>query len=891
MSDFLCTVLALSLGASMMAALLYGMKLLMGHRLSSTVYYYLWLLVLLRFVLPIPGFMPTGTEQNPTPATEQRELMNTYSERVHRAYIEPETARTYYGYDKPISDAAKPTAVQKSDTESFVISRPDMVNVVFALWLLGTLISLMHSLLSYLRFARNLRREALSPEAWEYECYRSIRPGKKPGLIKSLYVSTPMLMGLFSPCLVLPEREYNKETLKNIFLHELKHHTRHDLAYKWFTVLALSLHWFNPLTYLIRGEINRACETSCDEMLISRMDIAERRSYGETLISLAARRPLPMGIVATSFAMEKRDLKERLTKIMKHKKKSIIAALMCVLLLAGCGAAVGPGTDAPEPTEERIEIKGDALPAKGDILKVIKVSTVDELLNAIGPDRVIELNGGTYDLSQSEGYGTSNGEDWYWRECYDGFELVIHDVENLCISGLDDAEIVTRPRYANVLSFVQCSSISLEAVTMGHTVEDGFCTGGVLNLESCNNVNVSYSALYGCGTVGIWATNCDGVYATGCEIYDCSSYGVNAVSCKDVIIEESSLHSNKDGYFQSVFRAESCKGFAVVNCEIYNNEAQNLLVTAHSQQVSMLGCTAKDNLFTNSIIHALGYSPVIDQCSIDGTDRHLLYGDLPAVDKEGNALTRDDFEAMVQSEVSYEGMTEPEPVELNEITSAEGQREVIVTTVDEFLAAIADNTTIKLDAELFDLSTATDYGAYGGDNYYWVDIYDGPSLVINGVENLSIIAENDCTIAAIPRYANVMSFINCENITLSGFTAGHTEEPGQCAGGVLDFQDCWGIGIDNCRLYGCGILGISSRSCSELRVQDTEIYDCSQGAISLSTTMDASFDNMNIHDCHTPELYLYGCMNVKFEGEDLIDGSYITSSGKAKEFVFPPING
>ena len=893
MSDFLCTVLALSLGASMMAALLYGMKLLMGHRLSSTVYYYLWLLVLLRFVLPIPGFMPTGTEQNPTPATEQRELMNTYSERVHRAYIEPETARTYYGYDKPISDAAKPTAVQKSDTESFVISRPDMVNVVFALWLLGTLISLMHSLLSYLRFARNLRREALSPEAWEYECYRSIRPGKKPGLIKSLYVSTPMLMGLFSPCLVLPEREYNKETLKNIFLHELKHHTRHDLAYKWFTVLALSLHWFNPLTYLIRGEINRACETSCDEMLISRMDRAERRSYGETLISLAARRPLPMGIVATSFAMEKRDLKERLTKIMKHKKKSIIAALMCVLLLAGCGAAVGPGAEVQEtqPTPESIRISTEDVFTAGDELNIVKVSNVDELIAAIGSDRVICLDSGEYELSAAEGFGTASGENWYWRECYDGFELVIHDVENLEFMGQEGAEIVTRPRYANVMNFVSCSNVSLVTLTLGHTVEDGFCTGGVVSLDSCAAVSLHGAKLYGCGTVGLFAENCEDVYAVGCEIYDCSNYGVSAVSCKNVLIEQSRLHSNRDGYFQCVFRAESCDGFTALNCGIYDNEAQNLLTSAYSTQVSLLGCKVEGNTFKSSVIHAVGYSPVIDKCSIPDAEKFLLYANLPAVNTDGEELTRDDIAAMVQSEATYEGPAELPPVELDEFRTEEGRREVTVSTVDEFLAAIDDNTTIKLDAELFDLSTASDYGSYGGGNYYWINSFDGPSLVINGVEGLSIVAENDCTIAAIPRYANVMSFINCENITLSGFTAGHTEEPGQCAGGVLDFQDCWGIGIDNCRLYGCGILGISSRSCSELRVQDTEIYDCSQGAISLSTTMDASFDNMNIHDCHTPELYLYGCMNVKFEGEDLIDGSYITNSGKAKEFVFPPING
>ena len=890
MAEFLSTLLALSLGASLMAALLFGLKLVMGRRLSATVYYYLWLLVLLRFVLPVPGFMPT----EPVPAKEPREQINTYSEWEPRAYTVPEMPRTY---SQELEEPASEAVIQNTKPANVVMSTPlpkmDGLSIVFALWLLGTLISLVHSLLSYLRFSRALRREAISPELWEYESYCSIRPGKKPRLIKSLYVSTPMLLGLFSPCLVLPEREYSEETLKNIFLHELKHYTRHDLAYKWFTVLVLSGHWFNPLTYLIRGEINRACEISCDEMLISRMDRAERQSYGETLIALAARRPLPMGIVATSFAMEKRDLKERLTKIMKYKKTSIIAAIVCLLLLAGCGAAAGPGADVQEspPTPESIKLSAEDISTAGDELNIVKVSNVDELIAAIGSDRVIYLESGKYELSAAEGFGIASGENWYWRECYDGFELVIHDVENLEFMGQEGAEIVTRPRYANVMSFESCRNLSLVTVILGHTVEDGFCTGGVVSLDSCAVVSFHGAKLYGCGTVGIFAENCEDVYAVGCEIYDCSDYGVSAVSCKNIVIEQSLLHSNKDGYFQSVFYADSCEGFTVLNCEIYENEAQSLLQSRYSQQVSMLGCTSHDNIFMTAIIHATGYSPIIDKCGISELDRYLLYALMPAVDIEGNELTREALENMVQSEASYDGPEELPKVELNEMLTDNERREVSVSTVDEFLAAIADDTTIKLEAELFDLSTASDYGSYGGENYYWLNNFDGPGLVINGVENLSIVAENDCTIAAIPRYANVLSFVNCKSIVLSGFTAGHTEEPGECAGGVLDFQDCWGIGINDCRLYGCGILGISALACSELRVQDTEIYDCSQGAISLSNIFDASFEGMDIHDCHTPEIYTYECMDISFEGEELTDGAYTLEDGKVKEFSYEPVNG
>jgi hypothetical protein len=164
-----------------------------------------------------------------------------------------------------------------------------------------------------------------------------------------------------------------------------------------------------------------------------------------------------------------------------------------------------------------------------------------------------------------------------------------------------------------------------------------------------------------------------------------------------------------------------------------------------------------------------------------------------------------------------------------------------------------------------------------------VDVYDGPGLVINGVKNLSIVGEGEVIIAAIPRYADVIRFINCEGICLSGFTAGHTEEPGDCAGGVLSFENCRDIAIEQCRLYGCGILGIRAYCCSDIFVSDSEIYDCSQGAIALYTVVGASFENMDIHDCAKPEISLHDCMDICFEGDKLnyAGGSYWLMDGKA----------
>ena len=66
-------LLALTASGSVLIALLLLLKALLGKRLSSTVYYYLWLLVMLRFVLPAPGIVPIEGKTETAPVR----VMNT----------------------------------------------------------------------------------------------------------------------------------------------------------------------------------------------------------------------------------------------------------------------------------------------------------------------------------------------------------------------------------------------------------------------------------------------------------------------------------------------------------------------------------------------------------------------------------------------------------------------------------------------------------------------------------------------------------------------------------------------------------------------------------------------------------------------------------------------
>lgn len=195
--------------------------------------------------------------------------------------------------------------------------------------------------------------------------------------------------------------------------------------------------------------------------------------------------------------------------------------------------------------------------------------------------------------------------------------------------------------------------------------------------------------------------------------------------------------------------------------------------------------------------------------------------------------------------------TKPTMAEFTPVATGE-QKQIHVSTVDEFLSALAPDTEILLDAEFYDLSTATGYGETGSTYYRWEEVFDGVQLTIQDVSNLTIRTESEDitehTISARPRYAHVLNFDNCSAITLEGFTAGHTFEPGSCAGGVIGFRGSEDFLINRCGLYGCGVVGVWAEMSKNIQVANCDIYECSWGGIYMVGCRDVTFSGNTIRD-------------------------------------------
>ena len=922
------SLLVMTLSGSVLTLLLVCLRYTVLRKMPSTVYYYAWLLVLLRFALPLPGLIPTSSEKAEIPAAYSE--VND-QETIHKIVTEdvqvfPVTGQDHVtenvsdGSTEPAETQIIHNAVDKEELNVTEAAPETALSIDWkspmlwlSVWAAGAAISMAVTVLSYFRFSYVLKKNLKEPDSFTKAVYDAV-PGVKPDLYFTDSNRPPMMLGILKPKIILPKREYDEELLTNILRHELMHYRRFDMLYKWASAAILSLHWFNPITWFIRRELNRACEMSCDEMLLRSMSKEEKQSYGNTLLLMAASTALPSAVVATTFATEKRNLKERLNQIMNYKKSRtrMLAAFLAVVLLTGCGMAAGPVSG--KASEEQTDVQASAEVTEPEVTApkaeggVVKVKNVDEFLAAIAPETVIELAEGEYDLSKATGYAGKSKHDYYSWEALGGpegtaAELIIHDVKNLTIrgAGIGKTTIVAVPRGANVIVFDKCDNLTVSGLTAGHTIAvTEACSGGVFDIRYCNNVNVNTCGLYGCGTIGVKGLGCEKLNVTDCDIYECSLCAVEANICEKVLVSNCNIHDiglKGEHDARCLFNVIHGTGFTVYNCRIHGNKSEGLLYTTGADNVSFISNEVTENIFTKSAFHFDTHGAIVDGCSFKDnncTDWYETDVDLKASDINGNRLDADQFKSMklrdIKPETVNPGSDEPaEPtMPVKEVTPG---TEITVKTVDEFLNAIGSDRIIILDGTNFVLSKAKNYGRTGTQFYSWEERGDGYELVIREASNLTIKAKNSnpskTTLEALPRYANVLGFKNCKNVTVAGFTAGHTKEKGECSGGVLEFSDCETIRVEKMRLYGCGSLGIMAFDCAGIDVIETEIYECSMGGTYIERTREINFKDCNIHDVPSPALGFRDCENMTWNGKNLPNETYLDYDVKTDGTLIP----
>lgn len=319
--------------SSVLILVVIALRYVLRGKLSLRMQYALWLLVLVRLLVPVSfgasdlSVMNAVPERAPTvqQGTDRQDIVGERNDA-------PANAGTVGIPAQSMNEAAPPNLVQNVTTATVTaptVEKTDWARIAKTVWLAGAAALGLVFLAVNLRFGKKLRRSRERVEETD-ACLPVYESGE---------TDTPCLFGVAKPSIyVTPDTRTEAETLRYALAHEQTHYRHGDNLWAVLRGVCLALHWYNPLVWWAAELSRRDAELACDEATIRRIGESERAAYGRTLIRMTCEKRPALLVTATMMTDSGKGLKERISLLVKKPKTAAYTAV-AVLLIAGLSVA------------------------------------------------------------------------------------------------------------------------------------------------------------------------------------------------------------------------------------------------------------------------------------------------------------------------------------------------------------------------------------------------------------------------------------------------------------------------------------------------------------------------------------------------------------------------
>ncbi|GLI04265.1 hypothetical protein YDYSG_02950 [Paenibacillus tyrfis] len=377
-----------TLAASAVALLVMAILALFRHRISARIRHALWLIVLVRLLLPVFPDSPVslfhmlhfGADIKKAvsliiPLTEKE---NNPSAERSRNSQEKEYVQNDYSMIRPEEDTVPDARLPAGIEDSAHFSHPWGLKIIAAVWLAGTIALLTYLFVYMQKMRRRFKTLTLvtDPRILSVvdDCRRKFGIKRPIPVYTGSYARSPYISGLFRPWIYFPEgidKELSIQQLTHVFSHELAHHKRKDVTWNMLGSFVLAVHWINPVVWMSIKRMKADRELACDACVLEVLGEAEAVPYGMTIIGFlkrfSVRRHQP-NLLYFDGSTNTNQLVRRIEMVKSFRAGSYklsAAAVLGVVLLsaatltnaaasaAGDGVVQAPAT-ATVQTEDRI---------------------------------------------------------------------------------------------------------------------------------------------------------------------------------------------------------------------------------------------------------------------------------------------------------------------------------------------------------------------------------------------------------------------------------------------------------------------------------------------------------------------------------------------------------
>ncbi|MCC0632473.1 M56 family metallopeptidase [Clostridioides sp. ZZV15-6388] len=328
-------LLEMSVTSGVLILIVIFIRACLFKKLPKKVFVLLWLVVLFKLLVPV-SLNSSFSIYSIIESNFDAQLGNTsavnYSIKKNNNFI----SKKNFGDSKALFNLENFTALEISSILTFGIS------IIFIMFLCFKYIRT----INLFKTSIHIKNHEFIKK-WAYDNRRL----RKFFVCISEFTKTPLTTGILKPNIILPKQmDYsNNQTLNFVLTHELVHINRFDNILKLFMLVALAVHWFNPLVWAMLFLLNKDIEFSCDEKVMSIVGEEYRADYATALISLAEEHnTFPMTLY-NGFGKTK--IEERIVNVMKFKKSTYITFLVSAVLICGTSVVFATGNKEIDEVE------------------------------------------------------------------------------------------------------------------------------------------------------------------------------------------------------------------------------------------------------------------------------------------------------------------------------------------------------------------------------------------------------------------------------------------------------------------------------------------------------------------------------------------------------------
>ena len=360
--------------AAFLVIAILAVQQLLGNKLHAYVRYGLWLLVVLRLLIPVnfiespfsmlsvakvvqrsdtarqSSDLQRAESANQTDVLKEQKEQQMPSENILQsvnAGFDKANVSTAENVENIVADVAQSEDAERIQSAATEGGLPGVIyKMRYAIWFAGSLIVGGFLGFSHFRFYRKLRRTRV--------IYTPNIPGAVTRTRVPIYrvkeLETPCLVGLIRPAIYIGT---DIDTLSDHFrytvAHEEVHYLHRDYIWSLLRAVLVAVYWFHPFVWIAAVCSAGDGEIACDYGTVRRLGKEEQLAYGEMLLVLSKRKSRKrVYSYGTMLRPSKSELKERIVRLAKiggNRAWAGILAAMLMVIIAGCALTGAPEVD------------------------------------------------------------------------------------------------------------------------------------------------------------------------------------------------------------------------------------------------------------------------------------------------------------------------------------------------------------------------------------------------------------------------------------------------------------------------------------------------------------------------------------------------------------------